>query len=195
MNQSKMIRRLLSKAAWTLALIVALPTVASAVPISLSGSVDEVSGFGTSPFQVGDSLNGLFNVNADPDNSFQIDDLLDFTLTIGPATFNLTGADFSSFNGQLSTDGSMLTDFAVASQFVAASGVDGLFALGFNGVNQPFSVTGFTSIASGGFSANVGAVAVPEPSLLVMFGFVTLALGFAARRRLRGERLGWGSAA
>lgn len=186
MKQTNMIRLLLSRVALTLALSVAIPAVAIAVPISLSGEVDNIIGFGTSPFEVGDPLTGLFKVNVDPDNSFGVDDLLEFTLTVGPATFNLTGADFGSFNGQLSDDGSTLIDFSLASQFVTLPGLSGTFALGFNGVNQPFVVNAVTSLATGGFTANVRTAAVPEPSMLALFAFITLALGFAARGRRRG---------
>lgn len=193
MKQTNMIRLLLSRAALTLALSVALPAVASAVPISLSGSVDQVTVFdGTSPFEVGDPLSGLFNVDVDPDNTFDAGDLLDFTLTVGPATFNLTGDDFVNFNGQLSNDGSTLTFFSVISTPVPASGVSGSFLLTFNNPTLPFVVIGTTNDPSdaititGDFSANVRTAAVPEPPMLALFAFITLALGFAARRRRRG---------
>jgi hypothetical protein len=179
--------RLMPKVAAALALALAcvLPVAANATPIHFSGSVNSVQALGTSPFTVGDKLSGSVNINIESDHSFNLGDLNAFDLTVGPAEFNLSSSDFASLNGQVSSNGATLTDFSLASDFVSVPGLSAQYGLGFNGVGQPFSVTGTDgAIVSGDFTATVGGVTpVPEPPMLALFGLSVLALGFGVRRR------------
>lgn len=189
MKQSDMAHRLFSVIATALVFAMLVPGIANATSIKLSGNVDNVQAFGGSPFSAGDPLSGMFNVNIGVDNTFRAGDLTSFSLTTGPAMFNLSSSDFPTFSGQLSADGTTLTDFAVLSNFLSVPGLSGQYALGFNGVDQPFSVTGFTSIVSGKFAATVGgggSATVAEPSSLALFILATLALGYTVLRRRHG---------
>ena len=189
MKQIKLIRRLKTGLAAIAVSALIVPGAASALPITLSGSVSDVQAFGDSPFNVGDPLSGMFDVDIAADNSFSAAGLNQFSLTVGPAVFNLSGSDFGAFSGQLSNDGTTLTDFVVASSFVPVPGLDGSYALGFNGVDQPFSVNGLGSIASGNFAATVGGGGQPmpapvaEPSAFFLFVLAVLGLGAVVHAR------------
>ena len=189
MKQMNIIRRFKTGLAAIAVSLIVVPGVAGALPITLSGSVSNVQAFGGSPFTVGDSLSGVFDVDVAADNSFGTSSLNQFSLTVGPAVFNLSASDFGTFSGQLSDDNATLTDFVVASSFVPVPGLDGTYALGFNGVNQPFSVNGSGSIASGNFAAAVGnggqpgPAPVAEPSAFLLFMLAVLGLGAAVRAR------------
>ena len=83
MKQITQLRRRFIATAAALLLTAGVPGLASAVPINLSGTINEIGGFEGTPFNVGDALTGAFNVDLAADNSFNADGLTDFSLAIG----------------------------------------------------------------------------------------------------------------
>lgn len=197
MSTYRNIRRTLIATAFSLSL--AVPMLASATTITLSGTVNDGPAIvGDAGFNGGDSISGSFDVDLDDNNGFGLADLDVFTLNVGSLLFSLNGSDFVNFSGSLSNDGATVESFDFLSSFVPATGArpTQTFALAFDIDNPPFSITATSSdfsafgIAEANLSANVaneGGVAVPEPQEMVIFAFAMALIGggiVARRRRL-----------
>lgn len=178
------IRRRFVATATAVVLAAGIPGLASAVPINLSGTINEIGGFDGTPFNVGDSVAGAFNVDLAADNSFNLSSLTDFSLAIGAVEFNNfpTSPRAIVFNGQVSDDGSTVTDFSLRSFFGSASNMDHAYALQFSSARNQFSATDTPFLAKGSFAATVANAApadVSEPSSLALFGLAVAGLAFA----------------
>lgn len=169
----------------TAALLLALPMIAGATTIGLSGTINNVDALSPIGVAVGDAVTGSFDVDLDAANSFAIDDLNFFDFAVGANQFDLTSGDFVNFSGALSADGSTVDAFSFLTGFVSATNGSS-FVLAFDVNNQPFSITGFTGIGNAVLAANVADVAaVPEPRAVAMLSLALalLGLGVIARRR------------
>jgi len=195
MIMSRIIRRTLIATAFSLA----VPMLASATTITLSGTVNDGPAIvGDAGFTGGDSINGSFDVDLDANNSFGLADLDVFNLSVGSLLFSLTGSDFVNFSGSLSSDGTTVDSFNLLSNFVPATGSrpEQSYALAFDVNNQPLSITATSSdfsafgIGEANLAANVvndGGVDVPEPREMLIFAFAMTLIGasiIARRRRI-----------
>lgn len=171
----------------TAAVVLAVPVMANAAVIDLSGTINNVIGFGTPGFAVGDAVSGSFSVDPNTANSFDANDLDFFNFAVGANQFNLDGNDFVNFSGSLSANGSTVDAFSFLTGFTQATN-GSQFALAFDLDNQPFAITAFTGVGEAPLSANVPGVAVPEPRALGVPGFAMtlLGLGIFVRRRHSG---------
>ena len=197
MNTYRNIRRALIATAFSLTL--AVPMLASATTITLSGTVNDGPAIvGDAGFNGGDNIDGSFDVDLDANNSFGLADLDVFTLNVGSLLFSLNSSDFVNFSGSLSSDGTAVESFDFLSNFVPATGArpTQTFALAFDINNPPFSITATSSdfsafgIAEANLAANVineGVVAVSEPHEMVILAFAMALIGggiVARHRRL-----------
>lgn len=185
-------RKRLGSLASALMFAVAIPGVASAVPISLSGNLDTVFSLSgaPSPFSVGDPVSGGFDLDFGADNTFDVGNAItdsagsvsDFSVTVGPATFNVDPADITQLSGRLSDDGTTLDNLFLDTSYLDVglgqnyklqiqNSPDILYVDGGPLIHAPITAT-----------VNTNATAVPEPGSLALFGLGALLIGISAYR-------------
>jgi len=166
---------------------------ANAAFIDLTGTV---TGGGTfspavpaAPFTAGDLLTGFIEIKDDAalaGSSFDVNDFLDFNVSIGAANFSLpTASPFGFFSGTISDDGSILTSLDVTTNFATYPGC-GSCNLTLNAGANSFVVIlldQFGFAEGFDFKATVRQQAVPEPASMLLFGVGLLGLGLARTRR------------
>ncbi len=175
---------------WIGLLAFTLAGAANAAFIDLSGTVMS-GGIGdptpVEPFSTGDTLTGFIEIDdaaVMPGATFDASNLLDFSVSVGPATFGMAELmPFGFFSGTFSSDASFLTELNVTS-------VDSFPSLTLNGAASSFVVTSLMpfGFAEGTLMTEIrdNAVSVPEPATALLFSLGLLGLGVTRWSRARG---------
>lgn len=170
---------------------------ANAAFIDLTGTVTSggsSSATPVAPFSSGDELNGFIEINdsaATAGSTFGSDDLLDFNVTVGGATFALTtAAPFGFFGGSIGDDGSGVLGLNINTNTSDFRGCGATCNLTLNGDADSFLVSqlefanfGFAQGSDLNATVRQQAAAVPEPASVLLFGAGLLGLGLTRYRK------------